>query len=121
MVAVHNATGQEVPLTWLLLDIQSTVDLIANPKMLVNIRKVRDKDAIWVHCNSRVNIVDRVGYLPGYRTVRHKPTGIANTLSMSRATNKFRVVFDSKGRNFQDGPPGQGSKVSANPQRDILF
>ena len=35
MVAVHNATGQEVPLTWLLLDIQSTMDLIANTKMLV--------------------------------------------------------------------------------------
>ena len=38
------------------------------------------KDTILVHCNSAVNIVDRVGDLPGYRTVWYKPIGIANTL-----------------------------------------
>ena len=72
------------------------MDLIANSKMLVNIRKVRVKDAIWVHCNSRFKNVDRVGDLPGYRTVWYKPTGIANILLMSRETNKFRVGFDSE-------------------------
>ena len=39
-MAMHNATGRLVPLTWLLLDIQLTVDLIANPKMPLNVRKV---------------------------------------------------------------------------------
>ena len=68
--------------------------------MLLNIRKVRVKDAIRVHYNSVVKIVDRVGDLPGYRTVWYKPTGIVNILSMSRATKKFWVVFDSEGRNF---------------------
>ena len=47
--SMHNATRQAVPLTWLLLDIQLTVDLIANPKMLLNINNVRGKDAIRVH------------------------------------------------------------------------
>ena len=37
---MHNATGQAVPLTWLLLDSQLTVDLIVDPRMLLNIRKV---------------------------------------------------------------------------------
>ena len=100
MVAMHNATGRVVPLTWLLLDIQSTVELIANPEMLLNIRKVRGKDAIRVHYNIRVKIMDRVGDLPGYGTVWYEPTGIANILSMSRATKKFRVVFDIEGGNF---------------------
>ena len=68
-MAMHNATGRSVPLIWLLLDSQSTVDLIANPKMLVNIRKVRGEDAIQVHCNRGSKIVDRVGDLPGYGTV----------------------------------------------------
>ena len=68
-VAMHNATRREVPLTWLLLNSQSTVDLIANPKMLVNTRKVRGEDAIRVHCNSGVKIVYRVGDLTGYGTV----------------------------------------------------
>ena len=99
-MAIHNATGRAVPLTWLLLGSQSTVDLIANPKMMVNIRKVRGEDDIWVQCNSGVKIVDRVGDLPGYGTVCYEPTGIANILSMSRVTKKFRVIFDSEGRNF---------------------
>ena len=66
---MNNDTGQAVPLTWLLLDSQSMVDLIANPRLLLNIRKVRSEDAICVNCNSGVKIVDRVGDLPGYRTV----------------------------------------------------
>ena len=93
---MHNATGRAVPLTWLLLDSQSTVDLISNPKMLLNIRKVQGKETIRVYCNSGVKIVDRVGDLPGYGTVWYEPTGIANILSMSRAMKKFLVVFDSE-------------------------
>ena len=81
-MAMHNSTGQAVPLIWFLLDSESTVDLIANPKMLLNIRKVRGKDAIQLHCNSGDKIVDRVGDLPGYGTVWYKPTGNANILSI---------------------------------------
>ena len=66
---MHNATRRSVPLMWLLLGSQLTVDLIANPRMFLNIRKVRSKDAIRVHCNSRVKVLDRVGDLPGYGTV----------------------------------------------------
>ena len=51
-VAMHNATGQELPLTWLLLDSQLTVDLIVKPKMLLKIRKVRGEDARLIHCKS---------------------------------------------------------------------
>ena len=99
LVFMHNDTGRVVPLTWIFLDNQSTVDLIANPRMLLNIRKVRSEDAIRVHCNSGVKVVDRVGDLPGYGNVWYKPTGISNILSMSRATKTFRVIFNSKGRN----------------------
>ena len=66
---MHNTTGRAVPLRWLLLDSQLTVDLITNAKMLVKIRKVRGEDAIRVKFNSSVNILDRVGDLPGYRTI----------------------------------------------------
>ena len=62
------------------------MDLIANPRMLMNIRKVRIEDDIRMHCNSGVKVVDRVGDLPGYRTVWYEPTGIAIIISMSRAT-----------------------------------
>ena len=49
---MYNTTGRAVPFIWILLESQSTVDLIANPRMLLNIRKVRSEDAICVHCNS---------------------------------------------------------------------
>ena len=79
---MHNNTRRVVPLTWLLLKNKSTVDLIANPSMLLNIRRVRSEYAIRVHCNSRVKVMDRIGDLPGYGTVWYKLTGIANILSM---------------------------------------
>ena len=68
-MAMHNATGRAVLLVWLLLDSKSMVDLILNPKMLLNVRKMWGKDAIRVHCNSGANILDRFGDLPGYGTV----------------------------------------------------
>ena len=58
------------------------VELIATPKMPLNIREVRGEDAIRVHCNSGVKIVDRVGDLTGYGTIWYKTIGIANILSM---------------------------------------
>ena len=97
---MHNNTSQVVPLTWLLLNSQSAVELIANPIMLLNIRTVRSEYSICVHCNSRFKVVDRVSDLPGYKTVWYEPTGIANILSMSRATKKFWVIFDSEGGKF---------------------
>ena len=115
-VAMHNTTRRAVTLTWLLLDSQSTVDLIANTKMMVNIRKVRGEDAIRVHCNSGDKIVDRVGDLPGYGTVWYELTGIANILSISRATKKFWVVFDSEGGMFL----GWSSRKGKRGLREVL-
>ena len=53
-----------------------------------------------MYFNSGVKVVDRGGDLPGYGTVWYEPTWIANILSMSMATKKFWVLFDSEGRNF---------------------
>ena len=97
---MHSATGRAVLLTCLLIDIQLTVDLISNPKILLNVKKVWGKYDIHVHCNSKVKILDRVSDFPGYRTVWYEPTVIANIPSMSRVTKKFLVVFNSKGGNF---------------------
>ena len=86
---MHNDTERAVPLTWLLLDCQSTMDPIGNPRMLLNVRRLRSKDAICIHCNSGVKVVERIREFPGYGNVWYEPTGIANILSMSRATNKI--------------------------------
>ena len=67
---------------------------------------MHSEDAIRVRCNSGVKVMDRVGDLPGYGTVWYELTGIANILSMFSVTKEFRVVFDSEGGDFQDGPNG---------------
>ena len=97
---MHYTTGRAVPLKWLLLDSQLTVDLIVNAKILLKIREVWGEDAIRVQCNIGVKIVERVRNLPGYGTVCYEPTGIANILLMSRATKTIWVVFDREGRDF---------------------
>ena len=68
-MVMHKNTGWAVPLKWILLDSQSTVDLITNPRMLLNIRRVRSEDAILVHCNSGVKVADSIGNLPDYKNV----------------------------------------------------
>ena len=122
-----------MPLTWLLLDIQPTVGLIANEKMLVNIRTVRGKDVISVHCKRNAKILDRVGDLTSYVTVWYKPTSIANILSISRATKQIRVSFDSEGGNifrmvlpdreviFQLRPNGMYYFDSKDRERSVLI
>ena len=114
-VTLHNSTGRAVPLTWLLLGSQGTVDLITNEKMLMNIRTVQGKGAIRVHCNSNVKIFNSIGDLPRYGTVWYEPTGIANILSMSRVTKKFRVLFDSEGGNFSGCSSQTGKSGSVEP------
>ena len=119
---MQNATGRAVPLTWLLLDIQYTVDLISNARILLNIRKVWSEDAMCLHCNSRFKVVDRVGDLPCYRTVWYEPTGIANILSMSMATKKFRVIFNSEGGNcFRMVLPDREVRFQLSPNRLYYF
>ena len=98
-MAMYNATGQAVLLTWLLLNSQSTVDLILHPRMLLNIRNLQSEDDIRMHYNRGVKVVNRVGDLPVYGTFWYEPTGIANILSIARAMKKFRAIFDSEGRN----------------------
>ena len=121
-MVMNNDTGRAVPLTWILLDSQSTVDLIANPRMLINIRRVQSEDAIRVHCNRRVEVVDRIGELPGYGTVWYELTGIANILSMLRVTKKFRVIFDSEGGNFfRMVLPDREVKFQLSPNRLYYF
>ena len=60
MVVMQNETGRAGTLKWLLLDRQSTMDLIAKPRMLLNIRRVWSEEAIRVHCNRGVKVVNRI-------------------------------------------------------------
>ena len=79
----------------MLLDSQSTLDLMFNPEMLTNIYEVIRNKAIRVHCNSGTKIVDRIGDMAGYGTVWYKPTNISNIISLSLMVHNFTMHSDS--------------------------
>jgi hypothetical protein len=74
------------------LDNQSTMDQIANPSLLSNIRKA--KNPITVHCNNGSSYTNLEGNLGGM-TMYHNPCGITNVLSLESIKGKHRVKFDS--------------------------
>jgi hypothetical protein len=78
---------------YILLNNQSTVDQIANPKLLKNIRTANNKP-ITVHCNTRLTTTDLEGEL-GSMTVKHNPHSIANVLLLHSIKQRHRVTYDS--------------------------
>jgi hypothetical protein len=65
-----------IPDSRILLDSQSMVDIFKNKKLLKNI--CDGKKALSPHCNAGIATVDKIGDLPGYRTVWFYEDGISN-------------------------------------------
>ncbi len=80
---------------WLLLDSQRTVDQVANPVLLKNIRKAAS--AVNVHCNAGSTSTNLEGDL-GNVTVKHNPHSIANVVPCMRQSNitECRMIAGTK-------------------------
>ena len=77
-----NKDAGMVPITWLLLNSQLTLDLISEMSMLTNIRTLNINQAIRMHCNIGTNIVNRVVEMAGYGTVWYETNSIVNIISI---------------------------------------
>lgn len=84
---------RKIDKSWILLDIQSTMDLLFNPKFLKNIRQVDEK--LVVRCDTGKIRTSLVGILPGYSTIWYYEDGIANILSLYRVSSTLHVQYDS--------------------------
>ncbi len=91
-IFVQSGIRGVVDQSYVLLDNQSTVDQIANPSLLSNIRKA--KNPITVHCNNRSSYTNLEGNL-GCMTVYYNPYGITNVLLLESIKGKHRVTYDS--------------------------
>ena len=112
----HMARKFKIPLWWILLDSQSTVDVFCNAGLLVNIRTVNHR--MYIHCNAGIMWTDQQGDLPGYGRVWFCPNAIANILSLHNVSRRYRVEFNSKeGNQFvvtKDDGKKNVFRVSAN-------
>eukprot|EP00980_Cylindrotheca_fusiformis_P022922 scaffold9931_cov121-Cylindrotheca_fusiformis.AAC.1 len=70
----------------LMIDSGSTVDIVANPKFLVNIRE--SKIRMKLHTNVGTAMVTKEGEMPGFGTVKFHPDGSVNILGMTSLVRK---------------------------------
>ena len=116
LLSQHKAmTGQTVPLSWILLDNQSTVDVFCNKDLLQNVRE--GTTTCRISCNAGTAETKLIGDLPGYPTpVWYHPEGIANILSLHRVSKHCRVEYDSSedGASFNVTKP-DGTKLHFQP------
>jgi hypothetical protein len=89
--------GLRIPRSWLLLDNQSTVDVFCNADMLVDIHTADRR--MYIRCNAGTRWTDQQGHLPGYGLVWYCPSAIANIMSLSNVSRRYRVTYDSMGGN----------------------
>ena len=90
---MFSQSGKKIPDNWILLDSQSTVDIFCNPRLVENIRRVKDR--MKIQCNAGTQVTNLVGDLPGYGPVWFNSRAIANVLSLKLVKENYHIQYDS--------------------------
>ena len=102
-----SSSQASIPPNWILLDNQSTVDIIVNQALLKNIHSSDHPITVSSHAGSR--ILYHQGLLPGYGLVWYDKAGPANILSLHNAQARFHITYNSvDGNSFELKDPATG-------------
>eukprot|EP00957_Ditylum_brightwellii_P176120 13410868-Ditylum_brightwellii.AAC.1 len=80
-------------LSWILLDSQSTVNVVCNAALLVSIHC--SDYSLDIYSTAGKSTTDLHGDLPGFGMVWFYPEGIANILSLVKMAKMFPITYDS--------------------------
>eukprot|EP00957_Ditylum_brightwellii_P173601 13217176-Ditylum_brightwellii.AAC.1 len=82
---------------WLLMDNQSTVSIMSNPCLVLNIRNAGKRLCMGTYTgHAYTDMICNVG---GWGTTWFHPNGIANILALHEANDKWCVTYDSESDN----------------------
>eukprot|EP00536_Pseudo-nitzschia_multiseries_P006584 jgi/Psemu1/15677/gm1.15677_g len=80
---------------WILLDSQSSLNLIVNPALVTNIRPAPNNGFMNIHCNSGVSRTNLIADLPRFGVVWFYEGGLANVLSLALVPDQYQVIVDT--------------------------
>eukprot|EP00536_Pseudo-nitzschia_multiseries_P010890 jgi/Psemu1/27327/gm1.27327_g len=108
-----------VDLNWILLNSESSLNLIANPKLVNNIRVAPNGNFMNIHSNSGVSQTNLIADLPGFGIVWFYTNELVpNVLSLALVSDQCRVTMDTNIDNaiyvLRDGGTRQFQRSTCN-------
>jgi hypothetical protein len=114
------ATGHNlIPLTWILLDSQSTVSVFNNRHLLSDIQT--SPRILRVHTNRGTRLSTQMGHVKNFGHVWFNPDSLANILSMAEVRKVCRITMDTSVEPAMSVHPRDGSIMKFNEYKSGLY
>jgi hypothetical protein len=121
MTYANKMSNNPINPRWILCDSESTVDVIKNKNMLVNIRHIDNPIEITGIQRGLIRI-HQVGDLVAYGTVYYHPEVSANILSFDHIALRFKsVTYDNRKKDAFVVQRDDGSYIEFIPSKDGLY
>ena len=95
IVLSQKSRGRLINPNWILLDSQSTIKILNNPKLFSSIRDCNDHEVVRCYCNGGYQDTQKISIVPGIGEVYFNPNSLADIILVSDIDNEYRTTYDS--------------------------